>query len=104
MHGRHVVVTAGKDGALRGWDLLDPSLSGQSSVRHARPITSLACARIGERPIAITGSLDATLSFWDLRTWQRTDTFALPEPAEHLAVTEDGGVAIAMRAELVMLR
>ncbi|MFI6321098.1 hypothetical protein ACIBG8_26410 [Nonomuraea sp. NPDC050556] len=104
VHGRHVVVTAGKDGVLRGWDLRDPALSGQGSVRHARPITSLACARIGERPIAITGSLDATLSFWDLRTWQRTDTFALPEPAEHLAVTEDGGVAIAMRAELVMLR
>ncbi|MEV0590790.1 caspase family protein [Nonomuraea cavernae] len=100
---RHLVVTVADDGSIRGWDLRNAAPLHQAAERHESAATSLACAALGGRPVAITGSEDATVAFWDLRTWRRTGSYALPEAVQRVTVTPEGNVAVAMRAELVVL-
>lgn len=99
--GRHVVVTGHRDGAVMGRNLLDGSLIG--SVRQDGPVMALECIVVGDRPVAVTSSTDSGVSFWDLLTWQRITTFAMPEPVKGIAVSSDG-VAVAIHGDVVMLR
>ncbi|MEU8246568.1 caspase family protein [Nonomuraea sp. NPDC048916] len=100
---RHLAVTVADDGTVRGWDLRDAAPLHRAAERHESAATSLACAVLDGLPVAITGSDDATVAFWDLRTWRRTGVYALPEAVQRVTVTPEGNVAVAMRAELVVL-
>lgn len=102
--GRHVVVTGTASGEVRGWDLRSGAPVGAAPERHDGAVTAIECVDFGEGPMAITGSDDATVAFWDLSIWRRTGTFALPEAVQRLAIVPDTGVAIAMRGDLVVLR
>ena len=102
--GRHVVVTGTAAGEVRGWDLRSGAPVGAAPERHDGAVTAIECADFGEGPMAITGSDDATVAFWDLSIWRRADTFALPEAVHRLAIVPGIGVVIAMRGDLVVLR
>ena len=54
---------------------------------HTGGVSAVACTRIGDRPVAVTGSRDDTVRLWDLATGAEDDDSRLvvPGPVEALA-------------------
>jgi WD40 repeat protein len=65
--GRPVAVTAGRDCALKIWDMQNAQRPGGDLTGHERPVTALAVAAApGPRTVVVSGSEDASLRVWDL--------------------------------------
>ncbi|MFD0852213.1 hypothetical protein ACFQ07_08270, partial [Actinomadura adrarensis] len=70
---------------------------------HGNPVTAIACGRLRGVPFTATAGEDAIVRIWDLKERALTETIALPEPAQHLTVSRDGTLIIAMNWEIVAL-
>ena len=92
--GKHVA-GAGKDGALRIWDLADGELVCQLP-KHARPVVAVAFSPDGSR--LLTASEDGLLRVWSHWCRKPDGYLQLPEVAWGPDVSVRAGIAAAVNA------
>lgn len=126
VEGRHVVLSADRDGVIRMWDLMRSRLL-HTFTGHRGRVNALAVGTVRGRSIAVSGGEDGILRGWDLVTRKElslpyqpsgpitavalsvghlavasgTEVRLWPlsgEPAEHGAVPWAGGHALAIYA------
>jgi WD40 repeat protein len=95
LEGRPVVVSGGRDGTVRVWDLARGSPVGQPLTGHQRSlfggVTAVAVAELEGRPVVVSGGLDGVVRVWDL---------ARGTPVGEPLTGHQGGVTAVAVAEL----
>ncbi|WP_405527968.1 WD40 repeat domain-containing protein [Streptomyces canus] len=69
--------------------VLPLDLGSKNPRGHGDSLNDVACALMGGRPVALTGSMDGTVRLWDLITQRCLDTFLLPGTCTSLAAHDD---------------
>lgn len=69
--------------------LLTLDLASKKPLGHSDSLNDVTCAVMDGRPVALTGSIDGTVSLWDLLTQRCLDTFILPGTCTSLAANDE---------------
>jgi len=66
LDGRPVVISGGRDGTVRVWDLASGAPVGDPFTGHRGSVNAVAAAELDGRPVVISGSDDGTVQVSDL--------------------------------------
>ncbi|MGW3289613.1 hypothetical protein ACWDR3_33735 [Streptomyces sp. NPDC001002] len=66
--GRPIEVVALPDHTMRIRDVKSGEWTGKALVGHMNRVSGVVCVELDEGPVAVSGSWDATVRVWDLRT------------------------------------
>ena len=66
IEGRPVVVTGGKDGTVRVWDLIHGRLRDGHQPAQTGPVNAIACTTLHDGPVAVTGGENGMVQVWEL--------------------------------------
>lgn len=93
--GRPILLSGGRDGKIRRWDLGQGTLVGEECA-HAGGVSSLAVIEGGGTPIAFSGGIDGRILRWDVSTGEQVGAPLLLSNLPVVAVTAArvGGVVI----------
>jgi hypothetical protein len=64
--GRTMIVSGGKDGSIRIWDLDEGRAAGAPLTGHTRGVTALAVAERQGRTVIVSGGKDGSIRIWDM--------------------------------------
>lgn len=108
LDGRPVLVTGGRDGAVRIWDLADRRLLRGPLPGHEDEVADAATTLLDGRAVAVTGDGTGTVLVWDLATGARVGEVMAVEPSPEsddeeefldavaIAVVEDRPVVVTL--------
>jgi WD40 repeat protein len=65
-----IVVSAGRDGTVRIWDLAAGQARGLPITAHRGGVSSVAVGEVDSVPVIVSGGWDGTLGIWDLAAGQ----------------------------------
>ncbi|WP_370093984.1 hypothetical protein [Streptacidiphilus sp. MAP12-20] len=93
--GDLVTASVGADGEVR----IGEHLAG----RHQGEVTVLRAARLGGRPVAVSGGVDGTVRTWDLEERRPLDVIDFGRPVSSLAPAADGLLLVVAGGQVYAL-
>jgi WD40 repeat protein len=66
LDGRPVIVSGGRDGTVRVWELADGSPLGDPLTGHDGVVHAVAVGELDGRPVIVSGGEDGTVRVWEL--------------------------------------
>src|SRR6266568_4948339 len=69
--GREVIISGGRDGAVRVWDAATGEPVAAPPIRHTREVRAVAVGRAGCREVFVSGHDDGAVRVWDAVTGEQ---------------------------------
>lgn len=86
------------------WDLATRRQTGEPLNGHTDAVGAVATGVVDGRPIAVTGSFDATVQVWDLTTGRQAGReLVFPSAVQAMAVASDGRLVVGFGWEVAVL-
>ncbi|MFK0127094.1 caspase family protein, partial [Streptomyces nigra] len=97
VRGRPVAVSAGDDGTVRVWDLIDNTEQAVLEG-HSGDVFDVACTELDGHAVAVSAGLDRTVRVWDLNV-NRERAILTGRTVTNIVCTQVEGHAVAVMAE-----